>query len=129
LLGGGVICIYILQIMRYSIKALERKAFYSLDEADFLNKTNREITIRIINKVKKNYDVINEKVDYMSMAQEFTQRLIWLLLAIGLTLTGCSLVNLIYPIVPSQILDFLKEYKADIFFFLIFLGVLYNNFR
>tara|TARA_R110001583_G_scaffold42556_14_gene135424 strand:- start:3670 stop:4380 length:711 start_codon:yes stop_codon:yes gene_type:complete len=76
----GILIIYILQVMRYSINALERQAYHSFDESDFLHGDRQKLVVNIVNKVKKNYDVINKKVEYMTMAHEFTKRILWLLL-------------------------------------------------
>lgn len=86
----GILIIYILQVMRYSINALERRAYHSFDESDFLHGDRQKLAINIINKVKKNYDVINAKVDYMTMAHEFTKRILCLLLIATIALIALS---------------------------------------
>lgn len=80
---GGIVSIYILKIMSYSIKAMERKNYESLDASDLLTTSKQASIIHIINLTKKNYDTINLKVDNMVMAQEFTKRLIWMLLILS----------------------------------------------
>ena len=94
LLGGAVMIIYILQVMRYSIKAMERQSYHSLDEADFLNISKSESVIKIINKVKSNYDVINEKVDHMTMAQEFVKRLLCIVTIIAVLMAVYALCKM-----------------------------------
>lgn len=74
----GILIIYILQVIRFSIKAMERKSYHSFDESDFLCVDRNKIAVKLINKTKKNYDVVNQKVDDMTMAHEFTKRIIWL---------------------------------------------------
>lgn len=93
LLFLGCLIVYILQVMRYSINALERRSYHSFDETDFLHGDKRKIVVGIINKVKKNYDVINEKVDCMTMAHEFTKRILWLLLTATVFLVSLSIIK------------------------------------
>lgn len=88
---GALLIIYILQVMRYSIQALERRNYHSLDENDFLHGDKRKTVINLINKVKSNYDVINRKVESMTMAHEFTKRILWILHIIALALIVMSL--------------------------------------
>jgi hypothetical protein len=91
----GVLIIYILQVMRYSINALERRAYLSFDESDFLHGDRQKLVIDIVNKVKSNYDVINLKVDYMTMAHEFTKRILWLLLIATIALVALPVAKYI----------------------------------
>lgn len=92
---GGVLIVYILQVMHYSIKALTRRTYYSISEEDFLSKSKSELTIKIINIVKKNYDVINEKVDYMNMAHEFIKRIIWVMFVTAIILIFIPFIEFI----------------------------------
>ncbi|WP_051258274.1 hypothetical protein [Teredinibacter turnerae] len=96
---GGILIIYILQVMRYSIKALERRGYHSFDETDFLHGDKRKTAISLINKVKKNYDVINRKVEFMTMAHEFAKRIIGMLYfaAIGMIFTSSGKYVLSIP--------------------------------
>lgn len=132
LLSGGVISIYILQIMRFSIKAMERKAYFVLDESDFLNKDRNMISVNIINKTKKNYDVINEKVDYMTMAQEFTKRLIWILSIISSALIFYAVYDVVN--IKSSLEKFLLLFSFDfsmhdLILLFLFICVLVNYFK
>ncbi|MDF0750155.1 hypothetical protein NLU14_07905 [Marinobacter sp. 71-i] len=100
---GGILIIYILQVMHYAIKALERRGYHSIDESEFLHGDKRRIAVDLINNVKKNYDVINAKVDCMTMAHEFTKRILWMILIAAvalviLPLTKYSSVTLVTDI-------------------------------
>ena len=88
---GAVLIIYILQVMKYSIQALERREYHSFDETDFLHGDKRSSAIGLINKVKSNYDVINRKVEFMAMAHEFTKRILWILYIAAMALVVVSL--------------------------------------
>ncbi len=90
----SVLVIYILQVMRYSVRALERRSYQSLNEDIFLQDSNEKIIINMLNTIKGNYDVINLKVDYMVMAQEFTKRVIWVLLLSMIGLIGYAAFEL-----------------------------------
>lgn len=98
LLVGAILVIYILQVMRYSIQALERRGYQSLDETDFLHGDKKKTAISLINKVKGNYDAINLKVDSMTMAYEFTKRIVWILYLAALALIVLSLHNYFLPL-------------------------------
>lgn len=76
-----LLIVYMARTVWYSIKALERKSYYSLSAKDFLFQGNKEeyqrkIIVAIINKTQKNYATINGKVDSMVMAQEYFKRAI-----------------------------------------------------
>ncbi len=112
LLFGSLLIIYILQVMRYSIKALERKGYHSFDENDFLHGDKRKRTIDLINKVKKNYDVINSKVDCMTMAHEFTKRIIGVFFIAAILLIVLSVYKYV-PLIPTLTVD-LSFFKLDL---------------
>lgn len=87
--------LYMLQVMKYSIKALERKSFYSLSKNDFIQKSKREVVKNILYIIEKNYPVINEKVDNMVLAQEFTKRIIYFLISLMVIIIIYSLYQLV----------------------------------
>ncbi len=78
----AVIVIYIIYLTRtlwFSVKCLERKAYHTINfslynKAD--DKYLMEIIADIATIIVKNHKVINEKVDYMVMAQEYFKRAI-----------------------------------------------------
>ena len=76
-----VLSIYMSRTVWFSLKTLERKAYYSISINDFLiEEKNDEYFKKLIsditNKVRKNTIIINEKVDNMTMAQEYFKRAI-----------------------------------------------------
>ena len=76
-----VLTVYMARTVWFSIKALERKNYYSISINDFLisdsdDKYYRKLIAEIINKIKKNSLTINSKVDNMTMAQEYFKRAI-----------------------------------------------------
>lgn len=109
-----IIVIYVSNVIRYAIKAIERKGYYSFDEKDFLNIDDTEKVRNIINKIKRNYDVINEKVDFMSLSQDFAKRVISIIIILTFALVIVSLKNIIMN--WTIIYDFLTYYKSDIYF-------------
>ena len=65
----------------FSIKALERRNYFSLSEKDFLitdagDEFTKKLILMVANKTKKNSNTINSKVDSMVMAQEYFKRAI-----------------------------------------------------
>ncbi len=126
---GGIVSIYILQIMSYSIKAMERMSYESLDASDFLTKSKQASIISIINMTKKNYDTINLKVDYMVMAHEFTKRLIWILLFLSGSLvaySGFYFLDVDYILALTQGLEI---GRYDIFLILLLIGLIYSFYK
>lgn len=78
----AVIIIYIVYLTRtlwFSVKCLERKAYYTINY-DLYNKLDdgylKHMIAEISTVINKNHKVINEKVDYMVMAQEYFKRAI-----------------------------------------------------
>lgn len=74
-----VFIIYISRTLWFSLKTLERKTFCTISIEDFLLAESDEnyykkTILKISKKVKENYKVINEKVDNMTMAQEYFKR-------------------------------------------------------
>lgn len=74
-----VLSIYMSRTVWFSLKTLERKAYYSISINDFLiDEKNddyfKKLISEITNKVRNNSIVINEKVDNMTMAQEYFKR-------------------------------------------------------
>jgi hypothetical protein len=63
----------------FSIKALERRNYYSITVSDFLISDSnddyfKKLIAEITNKIRKNSLTINNKVDNMTMAQEYFKR-------------------------------------------------------
>lgn len=76
-----ILTIYMLRTIWFSIKALERKTYYTISISDFLISDSddnyyRKLIAQITNKVRKNSITINSKVDNMTMAQEYFKRAI-----------------------------------------------------
>jgi len=72
----AILILYASQVLRYSIKALERRKYNQFNETSFLDKNKKEVIFELINCVKSNYDEINLKVDYMTLAQLFVHKII-----------------------------------------------------
>ncbi len=75
-----VTIVYLCIAIIYSIKCLSRKNYevvgfpeWLLTDKDILEK-KKELLFKLLNAVKTNQNVINEKVDYMVMAQEYFKR-------------------------------------------------------
>ena len=76
-----ILTIYMSRTIWFSLKTLEREAYYSISVNDFLigeksNEYFKKLISDITNKVRKNSIVINKKVDNMTMAQEYFKRAI-----------------------------------------------------
>lgn len=76
-----ILTLYMARTVWFSIKALERQAYHTVNKNDFLIAGNKisyykKIIIEIINKTLKNSVTINSKVDNMTMAQEYFKRAI-----------------------------------------------------
>jgi len=76
-----ILTVYMARTVWFSIKALERKSYYSLSINDFLISNSddlyyKKLIAEITNKIRKNSTTINSKVDNMTMAQEYFKRAI-----------------------------------------------------
>ena len=76
-----VLTLYMSRTVWFSVKALERKNYYSMSIEDFLidsvdESYYKQLIAEIANKMRKNAITINGKVDNMTMAQEYFKRAI-----------------------------------------------------
>jgi hypothetical protein len=76
-----VLTLYMSRTVWFSIKAIERKKYYSISVTDFLIKDAnddyfKKLIAEISNKLRRNSLTINSKVDSMTMAQEYFKRAI-----------------------------------------------------
>lgn len=76
-----ILTLYMSRTVWFSVKALERKNYYSTSIDDFLidsvgDSYYKQLIIEISNKIKNNAITINGKVDNMTMAQEYFKRAI-----------------------------------------------------
>lgn len=74
-----VLTIYMARTIWFSVQALERKNYHALSVDDFLiqetgEEYHKKLIAEITNKIRKNYVTINNKVDSMTMAQEYFKR-------------------------------------------------------
>ena len=76
----AILIIYLLRTIWFSIKALERRAYKTVGFPDFLLSDTpdkkRSLIIETYNSIHANQSVINLKVDYMVMAQEYFKRVV-----------------------------------------------------
>lgn len=75
-----IIIVYLCRVVWFAIKALERKGYHVIKPADFINccdnDLKKELIVKIVNYAYENSFVINDKVSYMTMAQEYFKRAI-----------------------------------------------------
>lgn len=76
-----VLTLYMSRTVWFSIKAMERKSYYSMSINDFLidntdDNYYKQLIAKIANNINKNEGTINGKVDHMTMAQEYYKRAI-----------------------------------------------------
>lgn len=76
-----VLMIYMARTIWFSIKALERRSYQTIEAMDFLVNADQPeyykfIIARVLNKIRINSQTINEKVDNMVMAQAYFKRAI-----------------------------------------------------
>jgi hypothetical protein len=83
--------LYMARTIWFSIKALERKSFNSISIDDLLisdqnDQYYKKLIAEISNKLRKNALIINSKVDYMTMAQEYFKRSIVIVVLYAFTI-------------------------------------------
>jgi hypothetical protein len=95
--------IYLCRAIWFSIKALERRKYYTMGFPKFmLNESTdkkRQIIIMQYNNTKKNQDEINIKVDYMTMAQEYFKRAIVVVATFSVIVFVNYIVRCVYYII------------------------------
>lgn len=108
-----ILSVYMSRTVWFSLKTLERKAYYSISINDFLiteknDNYFKKLIADITNKVRKNSIVINEKVNNMTMAQEYFKRAI-------VIVSLYSFVILIFFITKAEV-DFPELFSNKISF-------------
>ncbi len=93
ILGLSVVVIYLCRALLFSIKALERKGFSNIGYKDIIQPKGdidykKHLITCLINYTRINFKAVNEKVDYMTMAQEYFKRAI--ICIIGFSIFLCA---------------------------------------
>jgi hypothetical protein len=95
--------IYLCRAIWFSIKALERRKYFTMGFPKFmLNESTdkkRQIIIMQYNNTKKNQDEINIKVGYMTMAQEYFKRAIVVVATFSVIVFVNYIVRCVYYII------------------------------
>ncbi len=72
--------VYLCRAVWFSVRVLERKGYHAIKFPKFILSDSidkkRRIAIEKYNNIKKDQDIINLKVDYMTMTQEYFKRAI-----------------------------------------------------
>lgn len=73
---------YMLRSAWFAVKALERQKYHVVSVEDFFIQSSEEhyykqLIEKIVSVTNSNSEKINEKVDYMVLAQEYFKRMIW----------------------------------------------------
>lgn len=76
-----ILSLYVVRTVWFSVKALERKSFKVLGFKDFniegsKNEYQKSIIMIMAEYAKHNQKVVNEKIDFLTMAQEYYKRAI-----------------------------------------------------
>ncbi len=95
--------IYLCRAIWFSIKALERRKYFTMGFPKFMldesTDKKRQIIIMQYNNTKKNQDEINIKVDYMTMAQEYFKRAIVVVATFSVIVFVNYIVRCVYYII------------------------------
>jgi len=86
-----ILTLYMARTIWFSVKALERKSYNTLTIDDLLineqkDQYYKKLIAEISNKMRKNSLIINTKVDYMTMAQEYFKRSIIIVVIYAFTI-------------------------------------------
>lgn len=76
-----VLTIYMSRTIWFSVRVLERSNYHSISATDFMQSGQdddyyKKIIVEVSNKIARNAQTINDKVDNMTMAQEYFKRAI-----------------------------------------------------
>lgn len=91
-----VMLIYFIRVGYFCIKALERKAYHRISSVDYIKYdtfNKKKIISDMLNNISKNYVPINDKVDMMTMSQEYFKRAMMTLFLFIIILFGNILFN------------------------------------
>ncbi len=86
-----LLALYMSRTVWFSLKTLERRSFHTISINDFLindkgNDYYKKLIAGITNKTRKNSIIINEKVDNLTMAQEYFRRAIFIIILYAFTI-------------------------------------------
>jgi len=75
----SIITIYLSRVVWFAIKVLQRRGYHTISPKSFISASGnfkKNLIVKLVNCTRKNSIVINSKVDYMTMAQEYFKRAI-----------------------------------------------------
>ena len=94
-----LVSLYLCRAVWFSIKVLERRSYNCLSHKDFVTNENKQylkgLIVKLVNATNNNSSIINEKVDYMTMAQEYFKRAI-------VTIIICNFLFLFFYIINNS---------------------------
>jgi len=98
-----LILLYSFRSVFFSLQALRRKAYYQTDYQDLVDENNsseymKKIMSKTINNLNRNSETINEKVDYLTLSQEYFLRAIFSIIVFELIIMFNQLLNYIIKI-------------------------------
>lgn len=86
--------LYFFRAIHFSLKSLSRKGFHTLQHQDVVNMNglssveyDKKIAATILTNTRNNYSVVNEKVDWMVMSQEYFKRGVFSVIIVTLILS------------------------------------------
>lgn len=92
--------VYFSNSIRFAFKALGRRGYYALYPKDVIEMKDqssadyrKKIAAIILEKTIKNYSIVNEKVDWMVMSQEYFKRGIFSIIIVALMLSVRVFLN------------------------------------
>jgi len=121
-----ILLLYIIRVVYFCIKALERKAYHRISPCDYAKEKSfdkRKLISNMLDNIEKNHEPINYKVNMMMMSQEYFKRALVSLFIFILLLSTNFLLNItnhekntpinnyIYLINSSEIIKELKQNK------------------
>lgn len=75
----SVIIIYLCRVVWFAIKGLQAGTYHTIGSSDFISgdvNYQKQLIVKLVNYTNKNSNVVNRKVDYMTMAQAYFKRAI-----------------------------------------------------
>lgn len=126
--------IYMVRTIWFSIKVLERKSFHAFYYNDFMivnvkEEFSKRLIAELLNKIDINSDIINSKVNNMTMAQEYFKRAVVTLAIYSCTLLLFFLNKSVYDLVQlkTRIVNLINSIYIDSVLVIIWVVILITS--
>lgn len=119
----GILTFYMARTISYSVKAMRRQTFTSIDPASVTRNADEEAQLKeniadYINASKKNAYVINRKVEFSFMAQQYFKRAVFSLMFYVIALLLYAIAHSDIPLYDyyTAVIDEVSTWKLEVWY-------------